>query len=47
MAMLEQAKIAELIKYVVIIVSSLPMLVVYPFMQRHFIKGMLIGSLKG
>jgi len=47
MAMQEQAKLAELIKYVVIIIASLPMLVVYPFLQRYFIKGVLIGSLKG
>ena len=37
----------ETIKYGVIIVSSLPVLVLYPFLQRYFIKGVLIGSLKG
>ncbi len=42
-----QAKTAELIKYVVIIVSSLPMLLMYPFLQRYFIKGMMVGALKG
>jgi putative aldouronate transport system permease protein len=47
LAMLEQARTAELIKYVVIIISSLPLLVLYPFMQRYFIQGVLIGSLKG
>lgn len=46
-SMQEQAKLAELIKYVVIIYAALPMLVVYPFLQRFFIKGVLIGSLKG
>jgi putative aldouronate transport system permease protein len=46
-AMQEQAKLAELIKYVVIIFAALPMLIVYPFLQRFFIKGVLIGSLKG
>jgi putative aldouronate transport system permease protein len=42
-----QVLLAESIKYVVIIISSLPVLVMYPFVQRHFVKGVLIGSLKG
>ena len=37
----------ELIKYSVIIVASLPVLVAYPFVQKHFVKGVMIGSLKG
>ncbi|MBU5673563.1 carbohydrate ABC transporter permease [Paenibacillus sp. MSJ-6] len=39
--------LAESIKYVVIIVSSLPVLLMYPFVQRHFVKGVMIGSIKG
>ncbi|MCA0757884.1 carbohydrate ABC transporter permease [Paenibacillus sp. N4] len=39
--------LAESIKYVVIIISSLPVLVMYPFVQKHFVKGVMIGSLKG
>ncbi|WJH32677.1 carbohydrate ABC transporter permease [Paenibacillus sp. CC-CFT747] len=39
--------LAESVKYVVIIISSLPVLVMYPFVQRHFVKGVMIGSLKG
>ncbi|MGG1639034.1 carbohydrate ABC transporter permease [Paenibacillus sp. NRS-1760] len=46
-AMAEQAKIADIIKYAVIIISALPLLILYPFVQRFFIKGILIGSLKG
>jgi len=42
----EQVKTASLIKYAVIIVSSLPLLVVYPFLQRFFVQGVLIGSVK-
>ncbi|MFC5407184.1 carbohydrate ABC transporter permease [Cohnella soli] len=38
---------AELIKYGLIIVASLPMLVLYPFLQKYFVKGMMIGSVKG
>jgi putative aldouronate transport system permease protein len=37
---------AEIVKYGVIIVSSLPLLIVYPFLQRFFVKGVLIGSVK-
>lgn len=42
----EQIETASLIKYAVIIVSSLPLLIVYPFVQRFFVKGVLIGSVK-
>jgi putative aldouronate transport system permease protein len=43
----EQAKIASIIKYAVMIVSAAPLLIVYPFLQRFFLKGVLIGSIKG
>ena len=36
-----------LIRYAVIVVSSLPLLIVYPFLQKYFDKGVLIGSVKG
>lgn len=39
--------LTESIKYVVIIISSLPVLLMYPFVQKHFVKGVMIGSLKG
>lgn len=38
---------AEQIKYAVIIVSTLPILAVYPFLQKYFEKGVMIGSIKG
>ena len=44
---LEQQKMADLMKHGVIIVASLPMLVLYPFIQRYFVQGVMIGSLKG
>jgi putative aldouronate transport system permease protein len=37
----------ELLKFSLIVVSTLPVLIIYPFIQRHFVKGMMIGSLKG
>jgi putative aldouronate transport system permease protein len=45
--MSERVLMAESIKYSVIIVSSLPVLMIYPFIQRYFVKGLLIGSIKG
>jgi putative aldouronate transport system permease protein len=43
----DQILLAESIKFAVIIVSTLPVLIMYPFVQRHFVKGVMIGSLKG
>lgn len=40
-------QIARTIKYGVIIVSSLPVLIMYPFVQKYFVKGVMIGSVKG
>ncbi len=42
-----RAQLAELLKYATIIVSSLPLVVMYPFFQKYFDKGVLIGSVKG
>ncbi len=36
----------ELLKYSLIVVASVPVLLIYPFVQRHFVKGMMIGSVK-
>ncbi|MGN0905817.1 MAG: carbohydrate ABC transporter permease [Bullifex sp.] len=43
----EKIKMAEAIKYSVIVVSSLPVLIIYPFVQKHFVKGVMIGAVKG
>lgn len=45
--MAEKIKLAESIKYAVIVVSSIPMLVIYPFVQKHFVKGVMVGAIKG
>lgn len=38
---------AESIKYALVIVANLPILMLYPFLQRYFVKGMVIGAIKG
>ncbi len=44
---LEQYRLANQLKYVSVIVSSLPVIMLYPFVQKHFQQGVMIGSLKG
>ena len=43
----ERAQLAELLKYATIIISSLPLLVMYPFFQKYFDSGIMAGSIKG
>ena len=38
---------AENIKYATIIITALPIICVYPFIQKYFIKGIMVGSVKG
>lgn len=38
---------ADTVKYAIIIISSLPMLIIYPFIQKYFEKGVMIGAIKG
>ena len=45
--MVERQQMADLLKYALIVVGSLPVLIIYPFAQRYFVRGMLIGSIKG
>ena len=42
-----RAQLAELLKYATIIISSLPLLVMYPFFQKYFDSGIMAGSVKG
>jgi putative aldouronate transport system permease protein len=39
--------LVEMMKYSLIIVSSIPVMILYPFVQKHFVKGVTIGSVKG
>jgi putative aldouronate transport system permease protein len=43
----KQQMLAEGLKYSVIVVASLPVLALYPFLQRYFIQGVMIGAIKG
>lgn len=43
----ERAAILETMKYAIIVFGSLPMIVLYPFVQKYFVKGVMIGSVKG
>lgn len=45
--LMERNKYAELIKYGVIVVSSLPVMILYPFAQKFFVKGVMLGAVKG
>lgn len=45
--LLERQKVAETLKYGVIIVASVPVLILYPFMQKYFVTGMMVGAIKG
>ncbi|MFW8052183.1 carbohydrate ABC transporter permease [Vagococcus fluvialis] len=45
--MYSKQQLSAIIKYGVMIVSTLPIIVVYPFLQKYFVKGMMVGSVKG
>lgn len=44
---IEQLLVGETLKYSLIIVASLPVVVIYPFMSKYFVKGVMIGAVKG
>ena len=41
------AGLVDLLKYSTIVISTLPMMIMYPFIQKHFVKGVMIGAIKG
>jgi len=48
MALLQESlALAEASKYAIIVISMLPVLIIYPFVQKYFIKGIMIGAIKG
>lgn len=44
---LQIAQMADVIKYALIVVSTIPVLIMYPFIQKYFVQGVMIGSIKG
>ena len=47
MAAAQMEIMGEVIKYGVIVVSTLPVIIIYPFLQKYFVQGVMIGSIKG
>lgn len=47
LALREKQQLIDVMKYSLIIISSIPVLVIYPFIQKYFVKGVMIGSVKG
>ena len=43
----DQAQIGETLKYATIVFATVPILIVYPFLQKHFTKGVMVGAVKG
>lgn len=43
----ESAQYVDLIKYALIVVTTTPILAIYPFIQKYFVKGVMIGAIKG
>jgi putative aldouronate transport system permease protein len=46
-ALMRRIQLKESMKYGIVVVSSLPVLILYPFLQKYFVKGVMIGALKG
>ena len=46
-SMAEESYTRELVKYCTVIIATVPILVIYPFVQKHFVKGAMIGAVKG
>ena len=43
----ELSGLTQLLKYSTIVVASVPMLILYPFVQKYFVEGVMVGSVKG
>ena len=47
LALMKQVETSNMIKYAVIVASTVPMMIIYPWVQKYFAKGVMIGSVKG
>jgi len=43
----ELLDVSKTVKYTAVMVSTIPVLLIYPFLQKYFVKGVLIGGIKG
>ena len=44
---MERQQLQQLLKYSTMVISSVPVMLIYPFVQKYFVKGVMVGSLKG
>ena len=45
--MAEESYTRELVKYCTVVVATVPILIIYPFLQKYFVKGVILGAVKG
>ena len=43
----DQADYVQLIKYALVVITTIPILILYPFLQKYFVKGVMIGAVNG
>ena len=46
-ALIRRMQLKETMKYGIVVISSLPVLALYPFLQKYFVKGVMVGAIKG
>jgi putative aldouronate transport system permease protein len=46
-SLIDEVKAGEIVKYAIIMVATLPILTIYPFLQKYFAKGVMVGAVKG
>lgn len=46
-ALARQRGLKDFLQYSVIVIASVPVMIIYPFVQKYFVKGVMIGAVKG